>query len=127
MIFFDFQNELKQLSLRLALTESLLNIWCQYHISMEYHFGHEMDRNHIIQKLEKIGFLMLSLANTAAVSIMPRSAIVHAEPLEEMRFLVDAAHQIQTSKKFFDRKAGTVMNILEQMERRDRGFQEVLE
>ena len=58
---------------------------------------------------------------------MPRSAIVHAEPLEEMKFLVDAAHEIQMNKNFLDRKAGTVMNILEQMERRDRGFKEVLE
>ena len=78
-------------------------------------------------KIEKIGFLMLSLANTAAVSVMPRSAIVHAEPLEEMKFLVDAAHQVQPAKNFLDRKASAVMNILEQMERRDRGFQEVLE
>ena len=78
-------------------------------------------------KIEKIGFLMLSLANTATVSVMPRSAIVHAEPLAEMKFLVDAAHEIQKSRNFLDRKAGTVMNILEQMERRDRGFQEVME
>ena len=78
-------------------------------------------------KIEKIGFLMLSLANTAAVSVMPRSAIVHAEPLEEMKFLIDAAHQGQPAKNFLDRKASAVMNILEQMERRDRGFQEVLE
>ena len=78
-------------------------------------------------KIEKISFLMLSLANTATVSVMPRSAIVHAEPLAEMKFLVDAAHEIQKSRNFLDRKAGTVMNILEQMERRDRGFQEVME
>ena len=31
---------------------------CRY-LSMEYHFGHEMERNHIIQKLEKIGFQVL--------------------------------------------------------------------
>ena len=78
-------------------------------------------------KIEKVGFLMLSIANTAAVSLMPRSAIVHAEPLQEMKFLVDAAHQIRPVKNFFDRKASTVMDILEQMERRDRGFQEILE
>ena len=78
-------------------------------------------------KVEKVGFLMLSFANTAAVSVMPRSAIVHAEPLQEMKFLVDAAYHVQPAKKFLDRKASTVMNILEQMERRDRGFQEVLE
>lgn len=78
-------------------------------------------------KIEKIGFLVLSLANTATVTVMPRSAMVHAEPLEEMKFLVDAAYQVQTEKNFFDRKAGTVMTILEQMERRDRGYREVLE
>ena len=78
-------------------------------------------------KFEKMGFLVLSLANTATVTVMPRSAIVHAEPLEEMKFLVDAAYQVKTEKNFFDRKAGTVLTILEQMERRDRGFREVLE
>ena len=78
-------------------------------------------------KIEKIGFLMLSMANTATVSVMPRSAVVHAEPLEEMKFLVEAAHEIQIHKNFLDRKAGIVMNILEQMEKRDRGFQGVLE
>ena len=45
----------------------------------------------------------------------------------EMKFLIDAAHQGQLAKNFLDRKASAVMNILEQMERRDRGFQEVLE
>ena len=35
---------------------------CRY-LSMEYHFGHEMNRNHIIQKLEKIGFEVLKSSN----------------------------------------------------------------
>ena len=78
-------------------------------------------------KIEKVGFLLLSIANTATVSVMPRSAIVHAEPLNEMKFLIDAASDIKRGKNFIERKAITVINILEQMERRDRGFQEVLE
>jgi phytoene synthase len=78
-------------------------------------------------KIEKMGFLLLSMANTATVTLMPRSAVVHAEPLDEMKFLIDAASDNKIEKNFLDRKAGTVMNILEQMERRDRGFQEVLE
>ena len=78
-------------------------------------------------KIEKVGFLLLSIANTATVSVMPRSAIVHAEPLNEMKFLIDAASDVKTGKNFIERKAITVINILEQMERRDRGFQEVLE
>ena len=78
-------------------------------------------------KIEKVGFLLLSIANTAAVSVMPRSAVVHAEPLDEMKFLIDAASDRNIAKNFLDRKAGTMMSILEQMERRDRGFQEALE
>ncbi len=78
-------------------------------------------------KIEKIGFLLLSVANTAAVSLMPRSAIVHAEPLKEMKFLIDAASVNRRKKGLIDRKAGTVMSILEQMERRDRRYQAVLE
>jgi hypothetical protein len=58
---------------------------------------------------------------------MPRSAVVHAEPLDEMKFLIDAASDRNIAKNFLDRKAGTMMSILEQMERRDRGFQEALE
>ena len=58
---------------------------------------------------------------------MPRSAIVHAEPLKEMKFLIDAASVNRRKKGLIDRKAGTVMSILEQMERRDRRYQAVLE
>ena len=78
-------------------------------------------------KMEKLSFLLLSVANSATVSLMPRSAIVHAEPLEEMRFLINATSVYQSNKGLIDRKAGAVMNILEQMERRDRRYQTVLE
>jgi len=47
--------------------------------------------------------------------------------LDEMKFLIDAASDRNIAKNFLDRKAGTLMGILEQMERRDRGFQEALE
>ncbi len=77
-------------------------------------------------KSEKIGFLLLSVANTATVSVMPRSAVVHAAPLDEMKFLIDATAFNVPKKTFLERKAGAVINILEQMERRDRSFQNIL-
>ena len=78
-------------------------------------------------KMEKVGFLLLSVANTATVSVMPRSAVVHAQPLKEMRFLIDASSVPHSNKGLIDRKAGKVMSILEQMERRDRRYQTILE
>ena len=78
-------------------------------------------------KLEKVGFLALSVANTATVTLMPTSAIVHAAPLKEMEFLISAAAKTQETKPYLIRKTETVLSILEQMERKDRGLQGVLE
>ena len=40
---------------------------------------------------QKIGWLMVSLARTFGTTFMPRSALIHAQPLPETAFLVNAA------------------------------------
>ncbi|MEM7599169.1 MAG: phytoene/squalene synthase family protein [Pseudomonadota bacterium] len=40
---------------------------------------------------QKLGWLMVSLARTFGTTLMPRSALIHAEPLAETAFLVNAA------------------------------------
>ena len=78
-------------------------------------------------QLEKIGFLALSVANTATVTVMPTSSIVHAAPLKEMQFLIDAASAGKENKKYLVKKTESVLSILEQLERRDRRLQGVLD
>ncbi|MEO0752708.1 MAG: phytoene/squalene synthase family protein [Pseudomonadota bacterium] len=40
---------------------------------------------------QKLGWLMVSLARSLGTTVMPRSALIHAEPLMETAFLVNAA------------------------------------
>ena len=68
--------------------------------------------------LEKLSFLALSLANTATTSVMPKSAVIHAAPLQEMRFLINVASKEKES--FLSKKANRLMQILEDLEKRDR-------
>ncbi|MDU8910930.1 15-cis-phytoene synthase [Aestuariicoccus sp. MJ-SS9] len=42
-------------------------------------------------KPQKIGWLMLSAMQAGVTTVMPRSAVLYARPLDEVRFLVDAA------------------------------------
>ena len=52
-------------------------------------------------KPQKIGWLGLSMLRAGATMVMPKSALLYAQPLEEVRFLVDAAArrpQRQTSR-----------------------------
>ncbi len=52
-------------------------------------------------KPQKIGWLGLSMLRAGATMVMPKSALLYAQPLDEVRFLVDAAArrpQRQTSR-----------------------------
>ena len=42
-------------------------------------------------KTRKIGLMGLSVLRSAASVVMPQSAVLYAQPLEEVKFLVDAA------------------------------------
>ncbi len=42
-------------------------------------------------KAQKIGWLGLSMLRAGGTMVMPKSALLYAQPLDEIRFLVDAA------------------------------------
>jgi len=71
---------------------------------------------------EKIGLLALSMLRTVGSVITPQSAILHARPLPEVAFLVDAGASTQgvASSGWGEGRGGAVVGILAQLEQRDR-------
>ncbi|MDD9922548.1 MAG: phytoene/squalene synthase family protein [Boseongicola sp.] len=72
-------------------------------------------------KSQKIGWLMLSAARAGFSTIMPQSAVLHAKPLSECRFLVEAAAQARpASGRWGEGRAGALLAALAELEARDR-------
>jgi phytoene synthase len=70
-------------------------------------------------KAQKIGWLGLSLARAAATTVMPGSAVLFAPPLDETRFLVEAAaRQAPETQGRTDRLLG----LFADLEARDRAM-----
>ncbi|MEO1239321.1 MAG: phytoene/squalene synthase family protein [Pseudomonadota bacterium] len=67
-------------------------------------------------KVQKIGWLGLSVLRTGVSTIMPRSAVMLADPLEETRFLVDAAARRETTTA----RSNALVEALIQLEAKDR-------
>ena len=67
---------------------------------------------------QKLGWLMLSGARTAASVLMPRAAVIHARPAPEVAFLVDAAARRRPSPQ----RSDAMLSVLAQLEARDRGL-----
>lgn len=66
-------------------------------------------------KFQKIGWLMQAGTQTAVSTFMPRSAVIYAKPLEEVRFLVDAAsHRVPDT-----RRSHAVLDILADLRARE--------
>ncbi len=75
-------------------------------------------------KSQKIGWLMLSMARTAVTVAMPQSAVLHARPLEECAFLVDAAARAKpVAANWGEGRAGALLSVLAELEARDRQTQ----
>lgn len=70
---------------------------------------------------EKLALIGLALARSLSFGVMPRSAVLHAPPLPEAAFLVEAAAIGPATAVWGDGKAGTVMGIFAQLEAQDRG------
>lgn len=68
-------------------------------------------------KVQKIGWLGLAMVHTAAVTVMPRSAVLHAPAVPEVAFLVQA-----TARKAPARRSDALLGVLAQLEARDRGL-----
>ncbi|WP_431299492.1 15-cis-phytoene synthase [Tabrizicola sp. BL-A-41-H6] len=69
-------------------------------------------------KAQKIGWLGLAVAKSAAVSVMPRGAVLHAPPVPEVAFLVQAAARAVPSRG----RSDALLGVLAQLEARDRGL-----
>jgi phytoene synthase len=72
--------------------------------------------------VEKLALGAFALARSVGTGVMPRSAVLHAPPLPEAAYLVEAAAvDSSDAKAWGDGRAGTVIAILAQLEARDRG------
>lgn len=69
-------------------------------------------------RAQKIGWLGLAVAKSAAVSVMPRGAVLHAPPVPEVAFLVQAAARAIPSRG----RSDALLGVLAQLEARDRGL-----
>jgi phytoene synthase len=71
---------------------------------------------------EKLALAGLALARSVGTGVMPRSAVLHAPPLPEAAYLVEAAAIDRApATAWGDGRAGTVIGILAQLEAQDRG------
>lgn len=68
---------------------------------------------------EKLGLLALSFSAAAADSLMPRSAVLHAPPLPETAFLVNAVADPDPEPEWGNGAMGTVFSVLAHMKQRD--------
>jgi phytoene synthase len=81
--------------------------------------GHDsISRRARTGKAQKIGWLGLAVAKSAAVSVMPRGAVLHAPPVPEVAFLVQAAARAMPSRG----RSDALLGVLAQLEARDRGL-----
>lgn len=71
-------------------------------------------------KTHKLGLLGLSTAHTGVSMVMPRSAVLHARPLEECAFLVDAAARRSDRSAWGEGRSGALLGLFAQLEARDR-------
>ncbi len=71
---------------------------------------------------EKLALAALAMARSVGYGVMPRSAVLHAAPLPEAEFLVEAAAVDRGRATAWGHgRSGTVIGILAQLEERDRG------
>ncbi|MEO0702023.1 MAG: phytoene/squalene synthase family protein [Pseudomonadota bacterium] len=73
-------------------------------------------------KSQKMGWLGLSVLRTGVTMVMPRSAVLYAKPLDETRFLVDAAAREERRDPVWgDGRSGALMAALATLEAHERG------
>lgn len=74
-------------------------------------------------KAQKIGWLGMSIVRAGATVVMPKSAMLYARPLEEVRFLVDAAAHRQPADAS---RTDALIGALAQLERHSRSQRSAL-
>lgn len=81
--------------------------------------GHDsVTRRAHTSRRQKLGWLALSVAQAAAMSVLPRSAVLHAPPRPEVAFLVDAAAKRSTGPS----RSDALLRVLAQLEAKDRAL-----
>jgi len=67
---------------------------------------------------QKLGWLGLAFAQSAVVTVMPRAAVLHAAPVPEAAFLVQAAARVAPTRG----RSDALLGVLAQLEARDRAL-----
>lgn len=85
-----------------------------------HHYQSVMRRAHTT-KATKLGLMAKAFAQTITITALPQSAVLHAKPLPEIAFLVDAAGQAEGSKSYWgEGRTGAFVEALAQLEQQDR-------
>lgn len=71
-------------------------------------------------KVQKLGWLSLSVLRSGISTIMPRSAVLHASPLPETAFLVEAGARRAGRSAWGEGRSGNLLGLFAQLEARDR-------
>ena len=71
-------------------------------------------------KTQKLGWLALSIVQAGLTMITPRSAVLHARPLDECAFLVNSAARRPAIEGWGEGRAGKLLAVLAELEARDR-------
>jgi len=71
---------------------------------------------------QKIGWLMLSAIEALIVTVMPRSAVLYAKPLQECAYLVEAAaERLPADNPWGEGRAGEIIAVLAQLKAKEQG------
>ena len=86
------------------------------------HHGYDsLGRRARTSRRQKLGLLAVAGLRAGVQTIMPQSAVLHAPPLPETAFLVDAARRNRPVRSAWgDGSAGALLGVLAQLETRDR-------
>lgn len=85
------------------------------------HGYNSIDRRARSSSTEKLLLLLRSFGQSSLMSVMPQSAVLYAEPLDEVAFLVDAAESVGDARKSWgDGRSGALVAILASLEQQDR-------
>ena len=71
----------------------------------------------VTTKGQKLGYLSLAVARASTSLIMPKSAVMFAQPLEEVKFLVDATYRVSGPEG--RSRADAVLQVLADLKARD--------
>ncbi len=73
-------------------------------------------------RAQKLGWLGVSMIRSAITAVMPRSAVMYAPPLDETRYLVEAAARATRPRGIWgEGRSGNLIAALAQLEAQDRG------